>query len=174
MKWRGTFLSRPKTLRVALVESCRGVIVGQARRALLGSRREFEPLITRHVVLSSPAIYFRFFTTVLELAISPHEARHLHWEAMVTKSRLDFWRWIASRVRDYSQDPNWKHANLMGEISAACSGAFRRIGKCLICGMRFARVALFFQSLRICSHVRSSEVRGPKPACLLVYCGQKY
>lgn len=41
-----------------------------------------------------------------------------------------FSKWIANQLRDYSQEPNGKHANHIDGISVAFSKAPRRVGEC--------------------------------------------
>ena len=78
----------------------------------------------------SSAAHLQFFAMTLEFSVSPRAIRRLIAETLGAKSRSESWKWAARQVRDYRQDPNWKHAALIGKIGAPSTKVPPQAGRC--------------------------------------------
>ena len=103
-------------------------------RALLGIQLRG----AQHVDLDDPWAYSEFSAMTLRLAAFPHAMRHPHAGAVVIKSELDSWGKSERQGRDYPQDRNWKHAEVIDKISVGPPGTFRRVWAAHVFAVRHA------------------------------------
>ena len=80
--------------------------------------------------LENPVLFSHDATTTLEFADFPHALRFPHAEADGADSRLGSWELVVDHVRDYLQDSNWRHTDLIDYISVASPEIPRRVRGC--------------------------------------------
>ena len=66
----------------------------------------------------------------MEFGTLPHSERHVHAGAMGIITKQDSWKRIVTQVRDSLKDPQWKHADLVGDINVTLSAISHRIELC--------------------------------------------
>ena len=105
----------------------------------------------------NPATHLEVNATLV-LAVSPHAARHVHTEAMRTRTRQVSREWLAIEARDFFEDPNWRLADLVDNISVSRSCALRRIGGCRCSWYVTSQIAQELFDLRHIGCVRRMQV----------------
>ena len=92
-------------------------------RAVLGSAdvsRGMESKGTLMMNMDAPDI-FTELASPTHTKRHMHAERHMHADAMGAKTRKESRKWIVSEAEEYLKEPEWKHADRVGDIASLSS-----------------------------------------------------
>ena len=91
----------------------------------VGESSGVQSRVVRYVDLGHSTAYLQFFSMSSGFAEFAHANRQPLAETMGIKSKWDPREWAAQQVREYPQDPHWRHLALVENIGVAFSKVSR-------------------------------------------------